>query len=103
MNVSSADQSLAFNPAVKLISMLREKQVSSVELTRLYLDRIEAFDNRLHSYLTVDAENALSLAAKADKRLMSGNVVGPLDGLPISIKDLEITAGLKTTGGSQIF
>ena len=103
MNVSSADQSLAFNPAVKLISMLREKQVSSVELTRLYLDRIEAFDNRLHSYLTVDAENALSLAAKADKRLMSGNLVGPLDGLPISIKDLEITAGLKTTGGSQIF
>ena len=99
----SSDQNLAFEPAVNLISMLRQKDFSSVELTRLFLDRIEKFDNKLHSYLTVDAENALSVATKADKRLMSGNVVGPLDGLPISIKDLEITAGLKTTGGSQIF
>ena len=99
----SSDQNLAFEPAVNLISMLRQKDFSSVELTRLFLDRIEKFDNKLHSYLTVDAENALSAATKADKRLMSGNVVGPLDGLPISIKDLEITAGLKTTGGSQIF
>tara|TARA_Y100001936_G_scaffold251340_1_gene306937 strand:+ start:3222 stop:4664 length:1443 start_codon:yes stop_codon:yes gene_type:complete len=103
MNTSSADQNLSYKPALELISMLRQKKISSVELTGLFLERIEKYDNRLHSYLTVDAENAMHAARLADKRLISGNVAGPLDGLPISIKDLEITAGLKTTGGSQIF
>ena len=103
MNFSSSDQNLAFKPAVNLISMLRKKEISSVDLTNLFLQRIEKLDNRLHSYLTVDSENAIAEANRAQKRLMSGDVKGPLDGLPISIKDLEITKGLKTTGGSQIF
>ena len=103
MNLSSSDQSLAFEPAVNLISMLRKKEISSVDLTHLFLERIERLDDRLHSFLTVDAENAIAEASKAQERLMSGDALGPLDGLPISIKDLEITKGLKTTGGSQIF
>jgi aspartyl-tRNA(Asn)/glutamyl-tRNA(Gln) amidotransferase subunit A len=103
MNLSSSDQSLAFEPAVNLILMLRKKEISSVDLTQLFLQRIEKLDGRLHSFLTVDAENAIAEANKAQNRLMSGDILGPLEGLPISIKDLEITKGLKTTGGSQIF
>ncbi len=103
MNTPSSEQNLAFTPAVKLISMIRNKEVSSVELINLYLERIEKLDDHLHSYLTVDAENAISESKKAQNRLMQGAKLGPLHGLPISIKDLEITKGLRTTGGSKIF
>ena len=97
------DTELAFAPATKLRDLIAEKQVSPVELTRLYLDRIEKFNPTLNAYLTVDAEGAMSTAREAEKAVSRGDELGPLHGVPISIKDLQITKGLRTTGGSAIF
>ncbi len=82
-------------------SLLRSREISAVELTRAVLDRIEAVDNRVGAYLTVDAAGALQQAAAADRRLAAGEF-GPLVGIPLGIKDLMCTKGLRTTCASKI-
>ncbi len=94
---------LAFTSASELLRLISEKQVSPVELTELYLRRIEELDPQLNSYLTVDHEGALQFAKKAEAATTRGESFGPLHGLPISIKDLEPTKGIRTTSGSLIF
>ena len=98
-----SDTDLAYLPATEIRSMIADKQVSSVEMTRLYLDRIEALDSQLNSYLTVTSDLALSMAEEADRAVARGDDLGPLHGLPISIKDLEMTEGIRTTSGSLIY
>ena len=98
-----SDTDLAYLPATELRSMIADKQVSSVEMTKLYLDRIDALDSQFNSYLTVTSDLALETAAEADRAVARGDELGPLHGLPISIKDLEMTAGVRTTSGSLIF
>ena len=97
------DRDLAFAPASEHLSLIAGKHVSPVELTQLYLDRIEDLDGRLSSYLTVTADEALARAREAEAAVTRGDELGPLHGLPISIKDLELTAGTRTTGGSLAF
>jgi len=80
---------------------LRAGDFSSVELTRSVLDRIEAIDDDIHAYLSVTAERALDEAARADQRRRQGNEA-PLLGVPLAIKDVLATAGVKTTCGSRI-
>ena len=98
-----SDTDLAYLPATEIRSMIAEKQVSSVEMTKLYLDRIDSLDSQFNSYLTVTSDLALEMAAKADRAVARGDDLGPLHGLPISIKDLEMTEGIRTTSGSLIF
>ena len=98
-----SDTDLAYLPATEIRSMIAEKQVSSVEMTKLYLDRIDALDSQFNSYLTVTSDLALETAAEADRAVARGDELGPLHGLPISIKDLEMTEGIRTTSGSLIF
>ncbi|BBO89992.1 Asp-tRNA(Asn)/Glu-tRNA(Gln) amidotransferase subunit GatA [Desulfosarcina ovata] len=81
--------------------LLQNKEISSRELTRAVLDRIEAVDARIGAYLTVDAEGAMAQAEAADQRLAAGNAV-PLTGIPLGIKDLLCTRGLRTTCASRI-
>lgn len=81
--------------------LLQQKAISSVELTRSVLDRIDAVDNRVRAYLTVDAEGALVQAAAADRRLTEGDT-GVLTGIPLGIKDLICTRGLRTTCASKM-
>ncbi|MGA6927601.1 MAG: amidase family protein, partial [Desulfosarcina sp.] len=81
--------------------LLQQKAISSVELTRSVLDRIDAVDNRVRAYLTVDAEGALVQAAAADRRLTEGDT-GVLTGIPLGIKDLICTRGMRTTCASKI-
>ncbi len=81
-------------------SLLHKKEISAVELTNGFLARIAALDGRLHCYLTVDAEGALAQAQEADKRLAAG-AAGPLTGIPLAIKDLIATKGLRTTCASK--
>lgn len=97
------DDTLAFVPATELRKLIATKQVSPVELTELYLRRIERLDSRLNSYLTVVADEAMESARQAETALVQGEKLGPLHGLPISIKDLEMTKGIRTTLGSLIF
>ena len=97
------DADLALTPAIELRGMVASRAISPVELTRLYLDRIERLDPALNAYLTVDAEGALEAAGRAERAVMSGDDPGPLGGVPVSIKDLQITRGIRTTAGSAIF
>ena len=83
------------------IDLLKKREISSVELTRAVLARIDAVDGRIGAYLTVDAKGALFQAEAADRRLASGDAM-PLTGIPLGIKDLICTQGLRTTCASKI-
>ena len=80
---------------------LRARELSSVELTHAYLERIEAVDPLLHAYLTVMRDEALAMARAADARLAAGEA-GPLTGIPIALKDVLVTEGVETTAGSRM-
>ena len=81
--------------------LLREKEISSQDLTRAILDRINAVDEAVGAYITVDGETAMAQAKIADKAISDGNI-RPLTGIPIALKDLICTKGLRTTCGSKI-
>lgn len=87
----------------QLASDLRRKKVSPVEVTRACLDRIEDLNPRLNAFITISAESALAEARQAESEIASGNWRGPLHGIPIGIKDLIDTAGVRTTAGSKLF
>jgi aspartyl-tRNA(Asn)/glutamyl-tRNA(Gln) amidotransferase subunit A len=82
-------------------TLLDRREVSSVELTRAVLDRIEAVDARVRAYVTVTAERALESAASADGRIAAGEA-GPLTGIPVCIKDVLTTKGIRTTCSSRM-
>lgn len=88
---------LAFTPATELAEMIRSKEVSPVELTEMYLDRIEKFDPELNSYVTVAGEQALEDAKSKEQQLAGGVELPAFHGVPISVKDLFETKGLRTT------
>ncbi|MBM3944980.1 MAG: amidase, partial [SAR202 cluster bacterium] len=73
------------------------------ELTEMYFQRIDKLDGRLNNYLTLNRDEAMQQAKSAEQAVMKGGKLGALHGLPISIKDLEITKGLRTTGGSLAY
>jgi aspartyl-tRNA(Asn)/glutamyl-tRNA(Gln) amidotransferase subunit A len=85
----------------ELREMLAGRQVSAVELTRDVLQRIEKVEDRVKAYITLDPEGALKGAEAADKELKMGTG-GPLCGIPLSIKDVLCTDGMRTTCGSRI-
>ncbi len=97
------DEKLAFAPASELRTLVATKQVSPVELTELYFERIDRLDSKLNAYLTLTRDEAMESARAAEQAVVRGDELGPLHGLPISIKDLEMTKGIRTTGGSLAF
>ncbi len=82
---------------------LRARRVSSVELTTDALQGIERHDAALRAFITATPERAFARARKADEELAGGEDRGPLHGIPIAVKDLFLTAGVRTTGGSRIY
>lgn len=86
---------------VDLSKSLSTKEISSVELTKLFLDRIKKLDQQLNSFITVTEEHALA-AAKAADDIRAKGLAGPLTGLPIAQKDIFCTDGIKTSCGSKI-
>ena len=81
--------------------LLKKKEISSQELTRAVLDRIDAVEEHVGAYITVDSEMALAQAKIADKEISRGNI-SPLTGIPLALKDLICTKGLRTTCASRI-
>jgi len=92
---------LAYASLVELAEGLAAGRYSAVELARHYLHRIGRANAKLHAYVQVDEEGALQLAAAADARRAAGYSLGPLDGLPVALKDLCEVEGKITTAGSQ--
>jgi len=83
------------------LEKLKSGEITATELTKAYLDRIEKFGDQLNCYITLTPERALADAAESDKRYAGGNPL-PLDGIPIGMKDLFATRGIRTTAASHI-
>ena len=82
--------------------LMRSGQLSPVELLRASLDRIEATDDRLHSFVTMMTDEAMEQARTAEAEMLQGNYRGPMHGIPFALKDLYDTAGTRTTSGSYV-
>ena len=82
--------------------LLRSRQLSPVEVTGAFLDRIEATDSRLHAYITVLNDAAKGQARTAEAEIQRGDYKGPLHGIPFALKDIYDTAGVRTTAGSRV-
>ena len=99
----NTDESLAFTPASELAALIADKQASPVELAALYFERIDRLDSQLNAYLTLCRDEAMAAAKSAESAVMRGDSLCPLHGVPISVKDLELTKGIRTTSGSLPF
>jgi Asp-tRNA(Asn)/Glu-tRNA(Gln) amidotransferase A subunit family amidase len=99
----SSSETLAFLPVASLAALLRDGKVSSVELTRLYLDRLRQYDPALHCVISYTEELALRQADRADREIAAGRYRGPLHGIPWGAKDLMAVPGYKTTWGAGHF
>jgi aspartyl-tRNA(Asn)/glutamyl-tRNA(Gln) amidotransferase subunit A len=82
--------------------LLQSGEISPVDLINAHLERIEATDDRLNSFITLLAEESLKAAQDAERSIGSGDYLGPLHGIPIGLKDLYYTKGVRTTIGSKI-
>ncbi len=98
-----APDALGFKTAIELARMIREKEISSVELTQYFIDRIERFDETLNAVVVRNFDRALDSARSADVAQMRGDIAGPLHGLPMTIKESFDIAGLPTTWGMPPF
>ena len=96
-------ESLAFDSVVELGRRLRAREVTSIELTELFLGRLKKFGPDFNAVLTVTSELALAQAAAADRELSSGKDRGPLHGIPFGVKDLLATKEIPTTWGAAPF
>ena len=99
---SSLDD-LAFLPVTALAPLVQRREVSSTDLTKMYLDRLKKFGPKLNCVVTLTEELALAQAAQADKEIRAGKYKGPLHGIPWGGKDLFATKGIPTTWGAGPF
>lgn len=97
------DEELAFMPATDLLKLIRTKKVSPVELTELYYSRIDRLDSKLNSYLLLTRDHAMKSAKVAEAAVIRGDELGALHGLPVSIKDTQMTKGFRSSIGSAVF
>ena len=93
-------ETLAFMPVTQLSELIRTRQLSSTELTTLYLERLERHGPTLEAVITLMSDRALEHAARADREIASGTYRGPLHGIPWGAKDLLAAEGFRTTWGA---
>jgi aspartyl-tRNA(Asn)/glutamyl-tRNA(Gln) amidotransferase subunit A len=86
----------------RIAPLIRRKKISPVELTEFFLERISRLQPAINAYITVCEELAMAQARRAERELANGKYRGALHGIPISLKDLFYTRGIRTTGGSRI-
>ncbi len=94
---------LCYSSAVEIAGWIRRKEISPVEVVRIFIERIEALNPKLNAFCTPTFETAMAEAGKAEKAVMDGKRLGPLHGVPYSIKDLIYTKGVRTMRGSRIY
>jgi len=93
----------AFTPISELAERLRRREISPVEITQDCLGRIERLNPALNAFITVTAETALAEARRAEAEILRGEWRGPLHGVPVGLKDLIDTAGVRTTAASALY
>ena len=93
---------VVFAPVRKLAEMLRTGYVSPVELTELFLNRLESIGPNYNAVVTLTADRALKEARRAQDEITAGRYLGPLHGIPYGIKDLFATDGIPTSWGSAM-
>ncbi len=96
-------EDVAFWPVTHLSHLIKTRQVSSLALTKMYLERLKRYDPILHCVVTLTEDLALAQAARADQELTNGHYRGPLHGIPWGAKDLLATRGIRTTWGAEPF
>jgi len=96
-------EDVAFWTVTQLAELIRTRQVTSVELTEMYLNRLKKYGPTLQCVITLTEDLAMEQARKADSEIRSGNYKGPLHGIPWGAKDLLATNGIKTTWGGMPF
>jgi len=94
-------EKVAFWPVTKLAALVRTRQATSVELTEMYLDRLNRYGPTLEAVITLTEDLAMMQARRADEEISNGHYRGPLHGIPWGAKDLLATKGYKTTWGAQ--
>ena len=95
---------LCFTPAVELARLYRARKVSPLEVMQAVLERLDQVNPVVNAFVTVDREGALRQARRATAALARrGAAVGPLHGIPVGIKDITLTKGMRTTFGSKLF
>ena len=99
----SLENDIHWQPAWRLRALVASGESSAEEITRLLLERIARHDGGIHSFLTVAGDMALAEARAVDRRIAAGEKLGPLAGVPVTIKDQFFTRGLRTTSGSKAF
>ena len=100
---SAATQPLHYLDATALAELIRTRQITSREVVQAHLDRIESVNPKINAIVTLIAEDALKAADAADRAVASGAELGPLHGVPFTVKDSIDTAGVLTQRGSPIF
>ena len=98
-----APDDVTWLPAWRLAALVSAKQISPVELTQHFLDRINEHDHKLNSFLTVSGDLAMQQAKDAESAIQGGRSLGPLAGVPLAVKDQFDTKGIRTTSGSLLF
>ena len=93
---------IPFLSATELSRLIERKEVSPVEATEAYLERIEDLDFKFNAYLTVCRNQALQDAREAERAISQGNYLGPMHGVPVAVKDQFWSKGIRSTGGSRI-
>jgi hypothetical protein len=94
---------IAFMDVDELASLIKHKKITSVELTKIYIERIKKYGDTLECVITLLEERAMEHAFKADQEIANGNYKGPLHGIPFGVKDLLALDGYKTTWGAMPF
>jgi amidase len=98
-----SDRDLCFTPATELVRLYRARRASPLEVVQAVLARIDAVNPRVNAYVTLARESALRTARQATRALRPGATLPALHGVPVSIKDLTPTKGIRTTWGSKVF
>jgi amidase len=96
------DTPLHFKTVSEVAALIESKELSPVELTEAMINRIESLDGQYKSYATVMADHAKASAQAAEKEILAGRYLGPLHGVPIAVKDLCFTKGVRTMGGARV-
>ena len=94
---------ICYTSATELARLIRKKEISPCEIVNAILERIERINPEIKAYVTVASEQASRAAENAERALMKGEEIGPLHGIPVSIKDLTPTRGIRTTFGSRMY